>query len=204
MSNRFLKGNYKDPNEAVRDVTAVVNSVVRDDAQPERWNPVFPSLYTRNSPPALAAFKGTTEAWSFVSDSVNQVHMICELPATWKQGTPIVPVLSWANASGAAGSVVWRLEYIWQNEGKAYSQSTSTISAMVSATTTSHHYLNAQFASITASGSIGAIILCRLYRDGGDASDNFGANAFLLNFKFLIQHDTNRASQFQYQKYDGR
>jgi hypothetical protein len=205
MSNRFLKGNYKDSNEAVRDVTAVVNSVVRDDAQPERWNVLIPDVMPLNaSPPTFSVFKNGVGAFSFVSDSVNQLYMTAELPSTWKQGTPIVPVLSWANASGGAGSVVWRLEYIWQNEGKAYSQSTSIISAMVSATTTSHHYLNAQFTSITASGSIGAIILCRLYRDGGDASDNFGANAFLLNFKFLIQHDTNRGSQFQYQKFDGR
>jgi hypothetical protein len=201
---RVLKNAYNSLADTARDVATVVNSLVRDDAQPERWNPLPATIEVSGSPPTLSTFKGTTLAYSFVSDSVNQVYVFAELPATWKQGTPIVPVLSWANASGGAGSVLWRLEYIWQNEGKAYSQSTSTISALVSATTTSHHYMNAQFASITASASIGGIIVGRLYRDGGDASDNFGANVFLLNFKFLIQHDTNRGSQFQYQKFDGR
>jgi hypothetical protein len=191
VSLRQLKGAYATPEEAIRDAAAVVSSIMRDDALPERWNPLPATLRLDSSPPTLAAFKGTTLAYSFVSD-------------TWKQGTPIVPVLSWANASGGAGSVVWRFEYIFQNEGKAYSQSTSTISAMVSSTATSHHYMNAQFTSITASASIGSIIVGRLFRDGGDASDNFGANVFLLNFKFLIQHDTSRGSQFQYQKYDGR
>jgi hypothetical protein len=204
VSLRQLKGAYATPEEAIRDAAAVVSSIMRDDALPERWNPLPATLRLDTSPPTLAAFKGTTLAYSFVSDSVNQVYVFAELPATWKQGTPIVPVLSWANASGGAGSVVWRFEYIFQNEGKAYSQSTSTISAMVSSTATSHHYMNAQFTSITASASIGSIIVGRLFRDGGDASDNFGANVFLLNFKFLIQHDTSRGSQFQYQKYDGR
>ena len=200
----FLKAKDSSQVDATRETTRAVNHILRDDAMPERWNLVLPSLSLGTSPPSVAAFKGTVATYSFVSDSVNQVYASLELPATYKQGTPIVPVVSWANASGAAGSVLWRLEYIWQNEGNAFTQSTSTISALVSATATAGHYLNAQFASITASASIGGILLCRLYRDGGDASDNYGANAFLLNFKFLIQHDTNRGSQFQYQKFDGR
>jgi hypothetical protein len=204
MSTRFFKGNYANLNEAVRDVATIGNSILRDDAQPERWNPVPATPILGSSPPTLSAFKGTTAAYSFVSDSVNQVYALVKLPNTYKQGTPIVPVVSWANASGGAGSVVWRLEYIWQNSGKAYSQSTSTISAMVSSTATANHFMTAQFASITCSASIGAIVSCRLFRDGGDASDNFGANIFLLNFEFLIQHDTNRGSQFQHQKFDGR
>jgi hypothetical protein len=204
MSNRFLKGNYIDHNEAVRDVTAVVNSVVRDDAQPERWNPIFPQLFLSSSPATLNNLQGGVLAYSFISNSINQIYATVELPATYKQGTPIVPVLSWVNAAAGAGSVLWRLEYIWQNEGNAFSQSTSSISALVSATATAGHYMNAQFTSITCSASIGAILCCRLERAGGDASDNFGGNALLLNLKFLIQHDTNRGSQFQYQKFDGR
>ena len=89
-----------------------------------------------------------------------------------------------------------------QNEGNAYSAASTTITALVSSTATANHYMNAQFTSITASVSIGAIVLCRIFRSGGDASDNFGANALLLNFKFLIQNDTSRGSQYQFTKFD--
>ena len=111
MSTRFLRSSYQNLEEAVKDITVVANSHLRDDAQPERWN-IISAIDCRvpsANPATLATFTGGIQTYSFISNATNELHMVFELPATWKQGTPLVPILSWANASGGAGSVLWGL-----------------------------------------------------------------------------------------------
>jgi hypothetical protein len=201
MSIRYLSDKFRDWAEAVRNISQVVNSHLRDDAQPERWDIVNGIGIPSSAPPVLSTFKGNTAAYFFASNSENVIYYSFELPRTYKEGTAVKPVLSWSTISVSSGSVKWQLDYAIQKPGAAYSLSSSTVSVLASATATAFHYMNVQFPSITAS-EIGSILLCRLARMGANVSDNFEGRAYLLNFKIHIQNDTSRGAQYEYDKFD--
>lgn len=204
MSTRFLRTSYRDLEEAVKDISTVANSHLRDDAQPERWEvlrttPVVNAATT----PGLDVFKNGIRTWAFNETTTEELYYMLSLPHAYKEGTSLKPVVSWApSTAGGTGGVKWGLEYVWQNQNSAFSAAATTIFAYQSVTTAQYHYLNASFTEISVSANITGIILCRFFRDTGDASDNYGADAYLLDFKFHIYHDTSRGSQYEFVKFD--
>lgn len=204
MSTRYLRSSYRDLSEAVKDITTVANSHLRDDAQPERWE-VWNAVPILNAAtaPGFDAFKGGLRTWAFNETTTEELYYVLSVPHAYKEGTAIKPVVSWApSTAGGTGGVKWGLEYIWQNQNAAFSQSASVVTVYQSVTTAQYYYLNASFAQITFSANITGILLCRFFRDTGDASDNYGADAYLLDFKFHIYHDTSRGSQYEFVKFD--
>jgi len=141
--------------------------------------------------------------YSFAPAAENSVYFEIQLPHGIKAGTTIKPHIHWMAADATAGDVVWGLEYMVSNEGL-----TSVSTSLITATGTAPGATKKQ--TITGlpdivSGSLGTVtyikestvISGRLFRDGANGSDTYGAGAFGLSLDFHAQLE-KLGSQVEY------
>ena len=149
----------------------------------------FPS--TGINPPGQASDPDrdvTYGAWLFDAASTEVIAVNGQMPHSWKQGTAIIPHVHWQKTTSASGNVLWRLEYIIAPIGEAMSTSFTTLDATTTVAgtpdnNTANEHLITSFGSVDMTGyEISDMIICKVSRIGGDASDTYGADARLLEF----------------------
>jgi len=140
------------------------------------------------------------QLWYFRNgQSVEAMSFQVQLPHTWVEGTTIYPHIHWVPRGGnVSGNVEWNLDYSWVNYDPA------TIQVFPAATTTTvvaspasgnfiqnGHYkipLTTGNAGINGAGKkISSVLICRIWRDSGNASDTYNEDAGLLFLDFHIQ-----------------
>lgn len=141
--------------------------------------------------PDWETFTYDLQGLAFSSSADEEVHFSVQMPHGWKEGSTIYPHVHWAPSTAASGGVTWVLEYTWANiNGTFGSSSTMTFDDSTDSTALKHH-IAVNGTGIDGSGkTLSSMLICRLYRDVSDANDDYGADAFLLEFDIHYELDT--------------
>jgi hypothetical protein len=134
------------------------------------------------------AFDETNVGYLFPSSDTSAImYMIVQFPHAWKQGSRIFPHVHWQQ--GASGSVVFSMEYRWQNIGDPVSASAlynMTIPETLY-TSGSIHQINNNPTGIDGIGkTISSIMLIKLYRN----DNTYTGNALTYQFDIHIEKDS--------------
>ena len=129
------------------------------------------------------------------------------MPHQWKQGTDIVPHVHWTPKANAAANecVKWGLEYTWANVGDVFPLTEIIYTDATDDTTQTEqgvtlvantHYVsyftlppNGLPMTSGAGKEISSMLVCRLFRDATDPTDDYTDDAGLLEFDFHYQVD---------------
>jgi hypothetical protein len=144
--------------------------------------------------------------WAFADQAVvgneEQMYFQAQLPHSYKEGSDIRAHIHWSPAvGGAAGEFVkWGLEYTWQNVDGVFGNTTiitSDASSAATATTSGDGTLIAGKQYITSLGTINgtgktisSMLVCRIFRNSSDATDDLAQSAFGFEVDFHFELDT--------------
>jgi hypothetical protein len=151
-------------------------------------------------PPGFEVFRDGIRAYGFAPGATEQVYFDVQLPHTWDAGTGIRPHVHWSPGSSTNdGDVVWRLEYTWANAvaapGNVFPE-TETLTVTQAAAGVAYSHQIAQWTEIDGTGKrLSSVLMCRLFRVGGDAADTFTGDAFALSVDFHIQVQGNGSTE---------
>ena len=131
-----------------------------------------------------------------ITASEKEVFFQVQLPHSWK-GTTIYPHVHWIPlAAGVGQRPVWGLEYNWADIGQVFGNTTIAYTTGLIPNDTNlvkyKHYISS-FAGITPTTNqdeISAILMCRLFRYSGNASDTYTNTCGLLYVDFHYEIDT--------------
>lgn len=199
------KGDIK--ISTVANQTLVLVQSVWDDMRV----PLLRGITGASNPPAFTQFKDNgaasvgVYAWAFAYEAVagneDQMWFVTQLPHTYKEGTNIKAHIHWSPAvSGAAGEFVkWGLEYTWQNVDGTFGNTTIITSDATSASTATtsgdgtltadKHYVTSIGTITGTSMNLSSMLVCRIFRNSSDASDDLVQAAFAFEVDF--HHEVN-------------
>ena len=138
-------------------------------------------------PPTLAAFLGTTQAWSFSAAATNSVMFVMQLPHGWAPGSTLYPHMHWAPASTNVGNVRWELEYTWTNIGGTFGAPTTVTVDAAAGGVANVHKVTTLGAIVGTGKTASSIMVCRAARLGAHGNDTFTGAVFGLSVDFHIQ-----------------
>ena len=119
-------------------------------------------------------------AWHFDDSQLEQSFFSVILPHDYKEGTDLLVHFHWAPATANTGNVYFGMEYTIQNFDAVF-PTTTVVAGTVAADGTALKHQTAVGATITGTGlKVGAILLFRIWRDGGHASDTLTGDAAFL------------------------
>lgn len=128
--------------------------------------------------------------------SEKEVFFQVQLPHSWK-GTTIYPHVHWIPLTNATGQrPVWGLEYNWADIGQVFGKTTIAYTTGLvpnDANLVKYKHYISPFAGITPTTNqdeISAILMCRLFRYSGNASDTYTNTCGLLYVDFHYEIDT--------------
>lgn len=152
----------------------------------------FPA--TAINPPGQASdpdWDVTKGGWLFDFAGTELLYIIAQLPHSWAKGTEIRPQLHWEKTTSAAGTVYWNLNYQITSVGGARSAAVD-IGQYIPAVTSDIadvHQLTPLAAIDMTGRTLSCTLVMQLSRVPGNANDNYGADARLLEFNFRYQSD---------------
>ena len=124
----------------------------------------------------------------FDAGSTEIIAGVAQMPHAWIEGSTISPHIHWAPTDATAGNVVWQFDYDIAAPNGTFSGSYTTSSITEAAGGSANGHQLAGFADIDMTGyTLSTIILWRISRIGGDASDTYGADARLFEFDIHYQ-----------------
>lgn len=143
-------------------------------------------------PPDLATFRDGLVLKAFAANATEQVYFDVQMPHSWISGSGIRPHIHWSPGNSTnTGAVVWKLEYSVANpvaEPDNTFPTTTTLSVTQAADGTAYKHQIAQWSEIDMTDKrASAVLLCRLYRDGGDVADTFTGDAYAVSVDFHYQ-----------------
>lgn len=124
-----------------------------------------------------------------------------QLPHNYKEGTKIYPHIHWAPMTTAGTSrATWVLVYQWVNLNGNFEVTSTSVSGFLVvgdgaspsvSLASKQHTITEMGSGIIGTGkTISSILMCRLYRDGTNATDNYTGDAALLSIDFHYEIDT--------------
>jgi hypothetical protein len=127
--------------------------------------------------------------YSFDATSDEEIFAVFDLPHWYKAGSDIIPVVRWTTTTKHVSTDVrWGLEYEWEDEGDAFSSSTTIYQTSASGDAGEH--MRTAFSAITGTGyEMGSAVVVRLFRDADNGADTYGYDAGFLSLKFLLEKD---------------
>lgn len=179
---------------------------MRRDYQDIFWDDLrIPGSATQTgaSAPDLELFgpSGTLRVLTFAGTgaTVEQTFFQIQIPHSYLIGSTIAPHVHWSPTNANAGTVVWQLEYSWASIDGTFGAPT-TIEAIDPSDGVAWKHQVAPFSAIIGTGKgISSMLVCRLFRNPGHASDNYESDAAFLEFDFHIQSEPG-GSRLEYVK----
>lgn len=121
---------------------------------------------------------------------------IAQMPHSWKEGSNIKPHIHWAPTNNNAGDVLWQFDYMISNVNGIFPGAYTTLQKLASADGDLNKHQIIGFDEIDMTGYVlSCVILWRVSRIGGDASDNYEADARLIEFDIHFQVDGDGSRQ---------
>jgi len=126
---------------------------------------------------------GTVGVYTYVFSptTMEQVFFSVQMPHQYNGGT-VYPHVHWTPTDATTDdTVVWALEYTWANIGSAFGETRTVYGKGVTAGNLVHTLTN--LTEIDGSGkSESSMLICRLYRDAANDSDDYADDAAYLEF----------------------
>lgn len=175
------------------------------------WDDLRVSVDAGSSSAALGYMPGETsggQIWYFRdAQGLETLTFQAQLPHGYKEGTDIFPHLHWTPRTTKAGNIEWNLDYTWVNYDSTTplafpATTTSTVVETGGFTERTHHITSLTTANAGLNGSgkkVSSILICRLWRNSGNAADTYASDAGLLSLDFHYEIDTV-GSRLQYIK----
>jgi hypothetical protein len=147
--------------------------------------------------PSWESFRDGLYEWSYPNGQMSQSYINFDLPFNWAPGTDLYVGIHWSPGNNSStGTVRWGLEFTY---AFAYGPATGTtfgasqtvyINASQANGTTYQHYINFndyadRFPGSAAQPNMKFVV--RLFRDGANVADTFGAPVFLVGCDFFYQ-----------------
>jgi len=138
--------------------------------------------------PEWGVLTGNLQTLFFDSSDDDQIFFVTQMPHSYKEGTEIHPHIHWMPTTGGTGNVVWGFEYAWFNVNDVMPSATSeTITVAAEA---DKKQQIAAFTPIDGTGKkISSILICRVWRESSNGSDDYSGDAGFLEFDFHYEVD---------------
>lgn len=120
----------------------------------------------------------------FSGTATNEVFFTVQFPHKYKEGSDIEPHVHWFPITSPATTknVVWKLEYQWQNHDGTFGATNTTITGTGATGTVGYKGIITSLGVVSGTGKgISSLMICRLYRPGGDALDTYADGAAFVS-----------------------
>lgn len=158
---------------------------------------------TAINPPGLVSdpdWDNTNGGWLFDAAGTEVLWIVTQMPHTYKEGSNIQPHIHWQPTNTNTGNVLWRMEYKWTNVGDVEAAGFTTLNVLDAGAGVARTQQIAGFGEIDGTGKrISSMLVLKLSRIGGDATDTYNADALLREFDIHYQVDA-RGSEEQFVK----
>lgn len=158
--------------------------------------PVNAIKLSGTKPPSWVSYKGG-EVLAFSDEGVEGneeiVYFTVQLPASYAEGTDIVPHIHWLGEDDTAGNVVWKCTHSWANgNGGAVPLPAETTAVMVAPNGAADCVMDDHFDVIDGMGKeVQSVMICSLRRNSSNAADTLtGKDAYLLTADIHFQVNT--------------
>jgi len=127
----------------------------------------------------------------FSGSVLNELFFEITLPANYKPGTDIFPMVSWMpmTSPGTTQQVFWQLGYEWVNVGEVMTGTPSTKQYAHLTGTSGFKHIRAGLGTITGTGKTpSSALICRFSRDPANVNDHYtdGAGLISVGLKYQI------------------
>lgn len=130
-------------------------------------------------------------AQCFDATTPQEVFFDLQMPHEWATGSAIAPHIHWVPVTSGSGDVVWGLECVDASIDSVFGNS-DLDSATDAAAETAYTHQIADFSSRDMTGhGISTLLICRVYRDAGNAADTYAADACALSMDFHVFYGSN-------------
>ena len=120
-----------------------------------------------------------------------------QLPHTWVQGTDIEPHVHYVRPVNDTGTVVWGLEYTWQNMQGVFGE-TKTVYSYNPVESLANKHIYQSFGLISGKGKeVSSMLVCRIFRDAANPLDTYNHDVGLLEVDFHIKNNSIGSSTIQ-------
>lgn len=155
------------------------------------------------NPPGAVSDPGVDNSSTFMGTllfdaaSTELIAGVAQLPHSWKIGSTISPHIHWCPTNTNTGNVAWRFSYQIAPINSTFPASLTTAGIEVDAADGTankhqiHGFTDIDMSGYRSSGGVSIVIVWRIERVGGDASDTYNADARLLEFDIHYQTDGN-------------
>lgn len=134
--------------------------------------------------------------WLFDASGIEVLHIIMQMPHSWKQGSNIRPHIHWQPTTTNTGGVYWRMKYKWTNVGDTDAGSWTTIYVVDPGDGTAYKHQIAAFEEIVGTGkTISSILSIEISRQGGEGTDTYTADALFKEFDIHYEVDSNGSDE---------
>ena len=181
-SGSFQIGN--DTNNATFDIDGKLrlngSATVWDDLQTSGLS----SKKGGSNDPVFTNIAGNIWIDVFSGTATNEVFFTVQFPHRYKEGSDIEPHVHWFPITSPATTknVVWKLEYQWQNHDGTFGPTNTTITGTGATGTVGYKGIITSLGVVSGTGKeISSVMICRLYRPGGDALDTYADGAAFLS-----------------------
>jgi hypothetical protein len=192
-----MAGNYWNRHDRMGPPKLTGQETVWDDL-------MIPGFSVRNgavAPDFSSGFVGDAALYMLTFDggsTVEEVHFSLQLPHCWKEGSTIYPhvhFVPWSTNSSDTNerTVRFSLDYTWASIfGTFGAKETYHMNSdpFVPNTSQWRHLLAKNSTGISGAGhGISSMMVCRLFRDGGDAADTYPQDVGFLQFDIHFEVD---------------
>jgi len=122
---------------------------------------------------------------------------VAQMPHSWLIGSTISPHIHWSPTSAGSGNVAWRFSYQIAPINETFPGALTTAGIEVDAAAginnrhQIHGFTDIDMSTYRSTGGVSIVIVWKLERVGGDASDTYVGDARLLEFDIHYQSDGN-------------
>jgi len=124
----------------------------------------------------------TIYGYAFDPDSEEDLYIIAQMPHSRKYGSNITAHWHWHTEDNTAGDVVWCIEYRWGNVEGVFDPIKNFCTVDSSQENSEMHLMSPEIPLDGTNKTSSSILKAKIYRDGGNTSDTYGADAYLLEF----------------------
>ena len=132
--------------------------------------------------PTWGTFRDGIGAYGFAAGSTNSIFITFHIRHDYAEGTLVYPHVHWSPNTTSTGVVRWGIEY---TTAKGHQQeafpSTSTVYVNQTISSNSQYYhciAEVSDADAFDAQETDSLVLCRIFRDGGDAADTFADTVY--------------------------
>ncbi|KKL91058.1 hypothetical protein LCGC14_1898460, partial [marine sediment metagenome] len=128
--------------------------------------------------------------YMFADNAEEQVFFGVLIPHGYKLGSNLQPHVHWSPQTTDTGQVDWFLEYTIANLNGTFGNTATIIMSDNGDGTINKHQIAETDVIDGSSLTLASKLICRLYRDGGQGTDNLTGDAALLEFDIHFEQDT--------------